>query len=308
MAEEPLNPLVNLKGDSRKGFSDNRRHNGCYDQGMDLNVLSQIRIIASERILPFEWTDDIASIRASEIDLSGDSVIRHPFPVTKLEGGAYLLLEQPDEFQLLVNAGLELLPVQVCPPGLLALRTDKVGLVNFAYDDLARLVSRHPAQFITEEETSGKSVATGFVQVMLEFNDGRSVSLRLRHSSQSGCPTPLDCIFRLILRKGRYIPMIEPPNSPHAVIRSVPISATMTLPPFGLKDISKAATAERLFPPRVIRVVPRCRILNIDLPVSVLLSDVSLEDKETFLKELVVLREQSCRTSFYEGRVYLLNR
>jgi hypothetical protein len=50
------------------------------------------------------------------------------------------------------------------------------------------------------------------------------------------------------------------------------------------------------------------RVFNIDFPVSVLESDLPGAEKETFLKDLILYREQGCRTTYFEGPVYILNR
>ena len=275
---------------------------------MDVIVLSQIQMIATDRILPFEWPgSDVfggdGSLSWNDLDL-----IRHPFPVASLTDGNYLLLEETDEFRAHTEGGLDVLPVQVCSLESLKTKTDRLGLVNFTYDDLLRLAGKSPEQIFVRESGEKQPAGAAHVEVGFSFKGRPPVSVWLRHSSKAGCPGPLAQIFRVILQQGRYIPITHIADRPDALTRNIPVSATITLPSFTLNDLMSAASADRLFPPGIIRVAPGCRVLNIDLPVSVLKSDVPIEDKELYLRELIVLREQWRRTSFYEGQVYLLNR
>ena len=91
-------------------------------------------------------------------------------------------------------------------------------------------------------------------------------------------------------------------------LKAVSPSAWLTLPEFSLDDLASAAASERFFPPNIIRAITSQRVFNIDFPLSVLGSDMPLEEKESFMRDLVLFREQSCRTAFFEGRVYILNR
>jgi len=63
-----------------------------------------------------------------------------------------------------------------------------------------------------------------------------------------------------------------------------------------------------LFPPGIITVQANARVLDVDFPVSVLKSHIPPAEKEAFLRDLLTLRRRACRTTFYEGRILLLNR
>jgi hypothetical protein len=65
--------------------------------------------------------------------------------------------------------------------------------------------------------------------------------------------------------------------------------------------------SDNLFPPNIIEAKSDCRILNIDFPMSVLLSNAPTDEKELFFKELVNLRLQSRKFSYHEGQVYIFN-
>lgn len=170
-----------------------------------------------------------------------------------------------------------------------------------------RIAGRAASQIHIKDESPGPGDAP-HIKVEFEFAGEPSATVWLRHSSQAGCPDPLAQIFRQIERSGRYVPMMETCVGPHSVTIRVMTDTTMILPQFTIGDLKSAAVSDRLFPPDIIRVTPQCRVLNIDLPVSALASDISHDEKEAFLRELIVLREQSRKTTFYEGQVFLLNR
>jgi hypothetical protein len=93
-----------------------------------------------------------------------------------------------------------------------------------------------------------------------------------------------------------------------AVTRPISFSARLTLPPFSNHDLAEAAISDQFFPPRILSPRTSSRVLSIDYPISVLDSDSSLEEKQAFLQDLITLREQSHRTSLYDGQVFVLNR
>jgi len=275
---------------------------------MDVLVLSKIKLIAIDRILPFEWTGPDCCENENSDAPAEFRLIRHPFPVLNLHDGNYLLLEETDRFRALTETDLDVLPVQVCSADSLKIKTDRLGLVNFHYDDLVRLAGKAPAQIVITENGAEPPKGSTHVEAVFAFDGRPPLSVWLRHSSRAGCPAPLTQIFRQIISQGRYVPITHQTIRPDALTRSVSVSATVSLPELELGDLKSAAVADRLFPPGVVRVVPNCRVLNIDLPVSVLKSEAPVEEKESFVLELIALREQSRRTSFYEGQVYLLNR
>lgn len=273
---------------------------------MDSEIYSQIRILDSSRLRPFEFCQP-ADCRVLD-DLSELPLLRHPFLTTPLEDDNYLLLEETAAFQALVEAGLKHVPVQICPEAGLRSVSHTIGLTSFSYDDLLRLAARFPRQIAVGRRPGRAAEPTGYLNVSLKFGNRPPVDVRLRHSSRTGCPLPLEYLLRSILRTGRYLPVVELPKNSDTVTRKVSFTATLSLPSFNIDDLKTAALADRLFPAGIIRVVSSFRILEIDFPMSVLTSHISIVEKEAFLRELVMFREQALKTSFYEGRIYLLNR
>lgn len=64
---------------------------------MNLSVLSQIKIVEVDRIIPFEWNDTDSEQSRDDFEFLPE-LIRHPLPVLKLNHTEYLLLEETSQF------------------------------------------------------------------------------------------------------------------------------------------------------------------------------------------------------------------
>ncbi len=267
---------------------------------MNQIAMPHLSIADTESILPYEW-QSVESARSEE---DGQlRTVRHPFPVTPLDESNYLLLGDADEFHELVAEGLEYLPVQICPSEQIVIENLPVGVVRFTYEDLVRFVGRHSETVAISESSAGD----GILPVGFEFED-RQVRLALRDSTRTGCPTPLDQLFREIARIGRFVPALDRRSRRDGLTRTSAMTGRLKIPNFDLDDLKAAARAERLFPPETIHCHLRRRVLHIDFPVEVLTSNISLTEKQQYLSELIALRYRSLRTSFYDGQIFLLNR
>ncbi|HKK20711.1 MAG TPA: hypothetical protein VJ983_04495 [candidate division Zixibacteria bacterium] len=268
---------------------------------MDSSVLTHLRIFDVDEILPFEWGEPSDS-------QSDETLIRHPFLVASLEEGeGYLLLDRAEEFRALVASGVPQLPIQLCADSDIELHIPRLGVTGFTEEDLNRLAMKHPDQIQIGDSEASAHHDQQFWQTVFAFGDSAPVNVWLRHSTQAGCPYPLEFIFRSIEQKGRYQPITGRLSDSGGVTRTTSYSATIELPSFGLTQLKRVALSDRLFPPRVVKAVPSYRVLHIDFPIAVLKSEISLSEKEAFLRELIGLREQSLKTEFYQGRIYLLN-
>ncbi|MBU0984296.1 MAG: hypothetical protein KKA42_10535 [candidate division Zixibacteria bacterium] len=264
---------------------------------------SQVRILPAESILPFEWSDGL-NHRTSELQ-SDDAVVHHPFAVVS-SNDSFVLLEETARFQTLCQAGIAHFPVQVCSGESVGLVGERLALIGFGADDLGRLIAAHSDQLCVnpDREPSGSE----WMKAAIQFSNQPESRLWLRHSTHTGCPAALSILFRGIRGKGAYIRIIDPSAHPDTPFKVMAPSGWISLPSFGLDDVMAAAVSERLFPPDAIRINCAYRVLNIDFPMSVLRSDIPLEQKQAFLRDLMLFREQTCRTSLIEGRVYILNR
>ena len=273
-------------------------------EGVKTNVLSQVRIIEASKVLHFEWQAERDQNEERRTD--DRATVRHPLPVLDCGDGTFILLDDSNQLRSLSEMGLPHLLVQVCARKSIRVIPQKLGLVNFGYEDLLRLTSKYSDQMAMGNPTD--AVPSGFMCVSFEFPYRSPISFFLRNSTRVGCPLPLEYLFQAILQNGRYVPVVDRRQRADAVFRAVPHSGVMVLPSFTLEDIESAALSDRLFPPNIVRLQSASRVFNIDFPLSILRAEMSSEEKEAFLRDLIVFREQSYRTTFFEGQVYILNR
>ncbi|MFH2049339.1 MAG: hypothetical protein ABIJ12_07825 [bacterium] len=273
---------------------------------MDLNIISQIRVVDHSRILPFECLDIKDDI--SDISLDEMKLIHHPFLVTRFKND-YMLLNDTSYYESLKRAGLKHFPVQVVSPVNLDCQVNKLGLIGFKFEHLQHLAGKFPSRINISQNKNGFP-NDHYLKVEFQFDNGSNLQKQyafLRHSSRFGCPHSLENLFRAIRSYGDYIPIIERNVSDSSLMRICSLSGTMLLPSFNLNDINSALESDNLFPPNIIEAKSDCRILNIDFPLSVLLSNAPTDEKELFFKELVNLRLQSRKFSYHEGQVYIFN-
>lgn len=273
---------------------------------MEPDIYTQLRLLDTDQLYPFE------SVRLLEnrmtVDLDEISFLHHPFLVTAMDGDDYLLLEQAEHFCALTEAGLAHVPVQVCPAGSLSTLSGRVGLTSFDHADLFRVSARHPEQIHVQSPAQENDRTDSGLKLGFEFPEQGKFDVHLRHTSRAGCPASLETLFHAIMTCGHWAPVVETSCDDDAVTRLTEYSAIVTVPAFGLDDLKTAASAERMFPPGIAGVESSWRALNIDFPMSVLTSPIPIEEKQRFLRELILLRRRTRRTMSYSGRIYLLNR
>ena len=269
---------------------------------MNISALQQIRIVDVDQIESFTWTDP----DGQDLSLSDINFIRHPFLVTTLDESGYLLLDDTEYFEALVRAGLRHFPVQVCPVEQLQMVPRRLGLLRFGSADLARLVARQSERIQLTDKADDLPSEANYLTIRFDFLNESSVYARLRHSSRSGCPAPLDALIRSILQHGEYFPLVDSGRI-DSLVRGAAFTGTVALPPFTLDDLRSAATSDRPFPPGTVGVKAACRVLDVDFPMTVLTASSGVEDKESFLTDLIGLRARSRRISYYEGQIFLLN-
>jgi len=265
--------------------------------------LPHLSIAEVSTIYPYEW---LQADESPAVEQFASTAVRHPFPVTPLDESDYLLLGDTDLFLRLAAEGLPCVPVQICPSEQVMLESLPVGLSRFQREDLVRFAGKH-ADIVSIESKAESGGDDSVVQLTCEF-DGAAIRLSLRDSTKTGCPTPLDLLFREIARVGRFLPTLDRRNRRDSLTRAVSLSGRMELPEFELDDLKAAARSERPFPAGLINCRLKRRVLHIDFPSEILSSDIPLTEKQQYLSELVSLRFRSSRTSFYDGQIFLLNR
>ncbi len=262
-----------------------------------------LRLIDTERLSCYDWSLVPDGMGEPE-DIR---MVRHPFPVLDLEDGTFLLLQDADRFRSYQSLEISHVPVQICTRKSLRVTSPRLALVNFNYNDLEAFAELNRGSMYLHEP-SPEAAPVGYLHLHFDFPRHRSLVVHLKHEYESGCPSSITALFHQILRKGTYLPDYGTGNYADTVLRSQTFSGHLTLPSFTLTDLERAAFTEQYFPPNTVSVQTDRRVFNIDFPLSVLKAEIPVEEKEQFLKDMVLIREQSCRTTFFEGQVYILNR
>ena len=267
---------------------------------MNKEILQTMKILSIDKICPFEWN----LYQNQSLEIEDIHHIRHPFLVTPLENGTYLLLEESAEYYALLQAGITQLPVQVIQPEQIIIKQETIGICSFNENDLGDILTEDSGSIScrnAQDETSSNDV----VQLYL---GEKKYHLDSIDSDNSGCPIVVTKLFEFFEKNGGYRMLAKQGALSDSLMKIHQFSASLELPKFRYEHIIKAIETNLLFPPSVLYLSAGLRILFIDFPLSTLVSDNSIIEKEIFLKELILLREQAAKTSIYEGRVYLLNR
>lgn len=272
---------------------------------MSLYLTDRIDIIPTDQIVPFEWsTEDNSEVQP--VAQTG-AVVNHPFMVAPLESGEYLLLNQSDLFYQLQSYGLNYLPVQISQVDKLAITAEPLNVSGLTLPRVESLVQKNAEQMALGDPGS-RAPFPESISLELAFNDAADRLLHIRNSTRLGCPAPLARLFEEICREGRYVPEIDCTGLEGTPFRASQPDFVLTLPEFTGRDLVTAAQSDRPFPPNCLRVSDGLRILNLDFPINILKTDLPLSELQMFLRDLLAYREQARRTSYIEGRVYILNR
>lgn len=271
-----------------------------YHDDMNKELLQTMKILPIGKICPFEWNLN----QQESLEIDDIHHIRHPFLVTPLDNGRYVLLEESDEYYALLQAGITLVPVQVIQPEQIILRQETIGVHSFNENDLADILTNDSGK-ITCQTAQSHNDNTDVVQLYL---GEKKYLLDSTNDGNDGCPLVVTKLFESFEQNGGYRMLPKQGALSDSLMKIHRFSASLELPVFKFEQIVKAVECNLLFPPSAISFSSDIRILYIDFPVSTLVSDNSIIEKEIFLKELILLREQAEKTSIYEGRVYLLNR
>ncbi|MDD4052919.1 MAG: hypothetical protein PHR28_13620, partial [candidate division Zixibacteria bacterium] len=91
-------------------------------------------------------------------------------------------------------------------------------------------------------------------------------------------------------------------------LRVFPHATAAVYPPyFSLEELAIIARRRIRLPYGLIRIDQPGRILGIDYSLAILRERASIEEKESFLQELIRMRMASDRTAYYDGSVMVLN-
>lgn len=269
---------------------------------MNRKLYSKVRIVDINNIFPFEWN---SLENLTEYNPEDFKVIHHPLLTIEIDDNNFMLLDNSDIYYQYLKSGIKHLPIQINNENELELSTYSIGFNDISIKDLIKLSEKYPQQIILNDKP--KADCGEFLKLDFTFDIQNPITIWIRNSTRAGCPYPLELIFKMVLKKSEYYPVIERRRRSDALTKSRSYDSVISLPSFCINDLKSAVKSDRLFPALIFNIVPKSRVFNIDFPMSVLLAEISLSEKEAFLKELIALRIQRKKAVYYTGQVYLLN-
>lgn len=265
-------------------------------------MIDRLKIILLDQILVFEsYSRQKAAKLADEIQ--NDGRLKNPLLVYPM-ADKYLMLDNRSLFEAIKLTEVSHIPVQIADHNTVSAHSWQRILENWNIDDLTEFCKRFPRQITILKNPTGLLSPD---QAEVIFPDRQR--LRLNFNSDSH-----------LVRADIYVKfgeMIGQDNSGYRAILQVgdvdcldlyPGASAAIFPPiFGLDELGSIAYRKILLPEGVVRIDQPGRILGIDYSLSILRENVSPEEKESFLKQLIRMRMHSDRTAYYNSSIFMFN-
>lgn len=265
-------------------------------------MIERLKIIPTDNIVSFESSDKERSGKLAQ-EIQRDGKLRNPLLVQPLNG-KYLLLDDVAILSALAQLQISHVPVQLADPRDLSVHAWQRLIKDFSGDDLIAFCKMFPRQLRT---VTGASGSLGRHQMEVRFKDGD----RLRVSSSSRSPLVRADIcrkfYKTLCRKYRTFRAKVDFHDPEPLRGYEDVSAVLFPPLFTLDELADIAARDVLLPQGFARIDQPGRVLGIDYALSILHENVAIDEKESFLYELLRMRMTSDRIAYYNGAVIMFN-
>jgi hypothetical protein len=265
-------------------------------------MVENLRIISSDKIIAFESpsTDRVAKIAA---EMARDDKLKNPLLVYPLNE-KYLMIDDVSILEALKSLEVTHIPIQLADIERLSVNPWQRVVENWYKKDLIHFCERFPRQirisFVAKSKLERQQAEIRFrdktcLRLTL-LSDSYLVRAEMLRNFFADLTQAHQC-FRAKLDIGESDPLRDFPNS----------SAAIFPPVFDITELADMAVRKMYLPQGIVRVDQPGRVLGIDYSLSILREDVSSEEKESFLKQMIHMRMSSDRTAYYEGFVYMFN-
>jgi hypothetical protein len=263
-------------------------------------MLDKLKIIPLDKIIAFEAPAEERVARLTE-EIEGDGKLRNPLLVKPLDD-RFLLLDDVSILTALDRLNLVHVPIQPADATLTARPWQRV-VESWHIDDLLAYCRAFP-RYVSLSADCGPLSSR---QAEIRFRD--HAPYRLNFTSESFL-TRCEMVGKLIASCGhagggfRAKLALDCPDP----LLAFPQATAAVYPPFfSLEELAVIAGGHVRLPYGLIRIDQPGRILGIDYSLGILRERAPLEEKESFLKELIRIRMASDRTAYYDGYVLVLN-
>ena len=256
-----------------------------------------LKIVPRTQIVPImESNADRADYLTTAFAEAGH--IFNPLLVIKAVDDIYLLTDDGSYLDALKRLSVDFIPVQVASVPNPPVMTGHIFLGKWddnCFREFQRIFPRD-AQIMADDSADPKDR----VYARTKFGEGIALG-----SSRRASGTLVDFIAYL-----RQKAAIVRPNARNRAVTDQKTGLAIVEMEFGnigLRDVLKLGQSGFRFPSGFCRAECPCRVLGINYPIKVLKEKASVEDKQTFLHELIMLRMESGRAESFNGGVLLLN-
>ena len=262
-------------------------------------MLDKLKIISSDQIMTFECPAYERIIKkADDIDKNGK--LENPMLVQPI-GDRYLLLDDTSILAALQRLKITHIPIQLANPKLVTLHPWQRISENWNKSDLLAFCRAFPRQ-LHLRENSKESLSPREAEI--KFRDEGSCRLffnsELLEIRADLCIKLLAGIERSFRAKLNYNDRNPLADFPQA-------SAAIYPPIFTLEELGRLADRGIQLPHGLVRIDQPGRILGLDYSLSILRESVSIEEKESFLRQMIRMRMVSGRVAYYDGYVLMFN-
>jgi hypothetical protein len=265
-------------------------------------MIEKLKIIASDRIISFEHHSPERTAKLAR-DIERDGKLRNPLLVYPLDG-QYLMLDDSSILEALRQLGAIHIPVQLAETTTLSVHPWQRVVEKWMPAEMMEFCVHFPRQIRVEKASEGGLRPS---QIEVRFRDGSRQ--RLTFVSRSYLVRVDICarfFHHLTTRHKSYRVKLDY-HEPDVLGGFAEASAAIFPPAFSLSELSDIGIRHIKLPQGIVRIDQPNRVLGIDYLLSILAEDVPAGEKESFLKQLLIMRMSSDRVAYYNGGVFMFN-
>lgn len=252
----------------------------------------KLRVVPLERMCRHEEIDPLRVKRLVE-RIGAEGIQVNPMVCSEAPSGELVVLDGATRTEALEQLGMEHAVVQIVEPGRAALET---------WHHVVRDCT--PAELIGAIETNNELIlADSEFTPRVHTKDGATRSVLGNGISPNATLGALVHAYT-----GRWtVNRVTDPDTKAVAWRFPKWCAILEYPALTVEDVMKAAVGEDLLPAGITRFLIPERALRLNIDLSLLGSDRTLEEKQQSLNELLEQRANEGRIRRYEETVFILD-
>lgn len=264
-----------------------------------------LRFVSLERVVPHEATDPRRSERLAA-RLRDDGVIRNPTIVAAIDD-RYVVLDGATRTDALRRLRAPHAIVQdITVEDGLALETWHHVVRRLAVDDLVGLVSALEGlrvEEVAQASAQQRMIEYGGICSMLTADDRAFIV----HAAEGRNRFEALAAVAEAYIEATVVSRTLEKDMARLASWYPDMTALVEYPEFTVEQVLLAARSGTLLPAGVTRFIVPGRVLHLDIPLDLLLSDRSLEEKNRWLHDHLTEKERAGQIRFYREPVYILD-